>query len=122
MTEFEKEAKDKGFAETPWGRRMAKKAGYGYWALLAQATAADYFKFILVQVAEKLPDLILSAPLFDGCLYKIKNKQQNIKNIMEVLIENTTQQVKGFCKMGVDIGSGESWQGAVQNTIATDTQ
>lgn len=41
---------------------------------------------------------------------------------MEGLIEITTQQVEGFCKMAVDIGSGESWQRAVQNTVATDTQ
>jgi len=122
VNDFEKEAADKGYAETPWGRKMFKKAKYGYWALLAQASAADYFKYIIVQVAEKLPDLILSAPLFDGCLYKIKNDQQNIGNIMEGLIEISTQQVEGFCKMAVDIGSGESWQGAVQNAVATDTQ
>jgi DNA polymerase-1 len=122
VTDFEKEAKDKGYAETPWGRKMFKKAKYGYWALLAQASAADYFKYIIVQIAEKLPDLILSVPLFDGCLYKIKNNQQKIGNIMEGIIEITTQQVEGFCKMAVDIGSGESWQRAVQNTVATDTQ
>lgn len=66
---FEKEAKEKGYAETPWGRRMYKDATSGFWALLAQATAADYFKYILDKVAEKLPELIISAPLFDGCLY-----------------------------------------------------
>ena len=101
---------------------MLKKAKYGYWALLAQASSADYFKFIIVQVDEKLPDLILSAPLFDGCLYKIKRDQQKIENIKENLIEITTQQVNGFCKMAVGIGSGDSWQGAVQNVVATDTQ
>jgi DNA polymerase-1 len=119
---FEKEAKDKKYAETPWGRKMFKNAQYGFWALLAQATAGDYFKYIIVQVAEKLPDLILSVPLFDGCLYKIKNNQQKIGNIMEDLIEVTTQQVEGFCKMAIDIGSGKCWQGAVQNTVATDTK
>ena len=76
VTEYEKESKDKGFAETPWGRKMFKNAKRGYWALLAQAPAADYFKYILTQVAEKLPELIISAPLFDGCLYKIKNDPQ----------------------------------------------
>ena len=122
VTEFEKEAKDKGYAETPWGRRMAKKAKYGYWALLAQATAADYFKHIIVQIAEKLPDLILSCPLFDGCLYKIKSDQQKTESIIGGLNEFASQQVEGFCKMAVDIGSGDSWQGAVQNIVATDTQ
>ena len=122
VTDFEKESKDKGYVETPWGRKMAKKAKYGYWALLAQASAADYFKYIIVQVAEKLSDLILSVPLFDGCLYKIKSDQQEIENVKEDLIEITTQQVKGFCKMSVDIGSGDSWQGAVRNAVATDTQ
>jgi len=122
VNDFEKEAKDKGFAETPWGRKMFKKAKYGFWALLAQATSADYFKHILVQVAEKLPELILSAPLFDGCLYKIKNNQQKTGNIMEDLIEITTQQIEKFCKMAVDIGTGESWQGAVQNAVTTNTQ
>jgi hypothetical protein len=101
---------------------MAKKAKYGYWALLAQATAADYFKYIIVQVYEKLPDLILSVPLFDGCLYKIKNNQQKIRNIKEGLIEISTQQVEEFCKMAIDIGSGESWQRAVQKAVATDTR
>jgi DNA polymerase-1 len=122
IVEFEKEAKEKGYAETPWGRKMNKDAKYGYWALLAQATAADYFKYILVQVSEKLPDLILSAPLFDGCLYKIKSDQQKLENIMGDIIEITTQQVEGFCKMAVDIGSGESWQGAVRNAVTADTQ
>ena len=122
VTDFEKDAKNKGYAQTPWGRKMFKDAKYGYWALLAQATAADYFKYIIVQVAEKLPGLILSVPLFDGCLYKIKNNQQNIGNIKEGLIEISTQQIEGFCKMGVDIGAGESWQGAVQNAVATNTQ
>ena len=120
VTEFEKEAKDKGFAETPWGRKMYKDAKYGYWALLAQATASDYFKFILVQVAEKLPELILSAPLFDGGLYKIKNDQQKIKNIMGELNEIASQKIEGFCKMAVDIGFGNSWQEAVQKTCAFD--
>ena len=122
VNDFEKEAKDKGFAETPWGRRMAKKAKYGYWALLAQASAADYFKYIIVQVSEKLPDLILSVPLFDGCLYKIKNNRQKIEKMMGALNEIATQQIEGFCNMAVDIGSGESWQGAVQNVVAADTQ
>jgi DNA polymerase-1 len=122
VTDFEKEAKDKGYAETPWGRKMFKKAKYGYWALLAQASSGDYFKYIIVQIAEKLPDLILSAPLFDGCLYKIKNDQQKIENIMGDLNEVASQQVEEFCKMAVDIGSGESWQGAVQNSVTTITQ
>jgi DNA polymerase-1 len=122
VTDFEKEARSKGYAETPWGRKMIKDAKYGYWALLAQATAGDYFKHILVQVAEKLPDLILSASLFDGCLYKIENDQQKMENIMGDLNEVTSQQVEGFCKMAIDIGCGDSWQGAVQNTVATDTQ
>jgi DNA polymerase-1 len=122
VTDFEKEAKEKGYTETPWGRKMFKKAKYGYWALLAQATAAEYFKYILVQVAEKLPDLILLAPLFDGCLYKIKNYQQKVEDIMGDLNEITTQHIEGFCEMAVDIGLGASWKGAVQNTVATDTQ
>ncbi len=122
VNDFEKEAANRGYAETPWGRKMLKKAKYGYWALLAQASAADYFKYIIVQVAEKLPDLILSVPLFDGCLYKIKNDQQKIENIMGELNEIASQQVEGFCEMAVDIGSGDSWQGAVQNTVATYTQ
>lgn len=119
VNDFEKEAADRAHAETPWGRKMFKKAKYGHWALLAQATAADYFKYILVKIAEKLPRLILSAPLFDGGLYKIKNDQQKIGNIMEGLIEISTEQVEGFCKMAVDIGSGNSWQDAVQNSAAT---
>jgi DNA polymerase-1 len=98
------------------------KAKYGFWALLAQASAGDYFKFILVQIAEKLPELILSAPLFDGCLYKIKNDQQKIESLIGDINEVVSQQVEGFCKMSIDIGSGKSWQGAVQNTVATDTQ
>ena len=122
VTDFEKEAKENGYAETPWGRKMYKKAKSGYWALLAQATAGDYFKYILVQIAEKLPDLILSAPLFDGCLYKIKNDQQKIEKIMEVLIEISTKQIEGFCRMAVDFGSGESWHRAVQSATATDSQ
>jgi len=122
VNDFEKEAADKGYAETPWGRKMFKKAKYGYWALLAQATAADYFKYILVEIAEKLPQLILLAPLFDGCLYEIKNDQKKIGNIMEAIIEISTQQVEGFCKMAVDIGLGTSWQDAVQNAVATDIE
>jgi DNA polymerase-1 len=120
VTEYEKEAKDKGFAETPWGRKMFKNANRGYWALLAQASAADYFKFILVQVAEKLPELIISAPLFDGCLYKVQNDKGKIKNIMGDIDEIVTQQVEKFCKMAVDIGTGESWQEAVENTFVFD--
>jgi DNA polymerase-1 len=89
----------KGYAETPWGRKMFKKAKYGYWALVAQAASADYFKYILVQIAENLPELILSASLFDGSLYKIKNDQQNVENII-----------------------GDLWQGAVQNIVAADTK
>ena len=38
VTEYEKEAKDKGYAETPWGRKMFKNAKRGYWALLAQVS------------------------------------------------------------------------------------
>jgi DNA polymerase-1 len=34
VNEFEKEAKERGYAETPWGRKMYKKADYGYWALI----------------------------------------------------------------------------------------
>ena len=116
VSAFEKEAKEKGYAETPWGRRMYKDAKSGFWALLAQATSADYFKFILTQVAEKLPDLILSASLFDGALYKIKCQKENIAEIVGGLNETATEQVKGFCKMAVDIGTGESWQEAVQKT------
>ena len=89
---------------------MFKNAKRGHWALLAQASAADYFKFILTQVAEKLPDLILSAPLFDGGLYKIKCQKENTANIAGGLNEIVTQQVEGFCKMAADIGIGESWQ------------
>jgi DNA polymerase-1 len=122
VTNFEKEAKEKGYAETPWGRKMFKKAKYGYWALVAQAASADYFKYILVQIAENLPELILSASLFDGSLYKIKNDQQNVENIIGDLNEVASQQVEGFCKMAVDIGSGETWQGAVQNIVAADTK
>jgi DNA polymerase-1 len=121
VTAFEKEARNKGYAETPWGRRMFKKASRGYWALLAQATAADYFKHILVQVAAKLPELILLAPLFDGCLYKIKCQKENTTRIAGGLNEIVTQQVEGFCKMAVDIGSGDSWKEAVENTVILDT-
>ena len=122
VTEFEKDAKDKGYAETPWGRKMFKNAKRGYWALLAQATAADYFKYILAQVAEKLPELILSASLFDGCLYKIRKDRQKIANIIGDLNEIATQQVETFCKMAVDIETGTSWQDAVQNTCVFDNQ
>jgi DNA polymerase-1 len=121
VTDFEKEAKDRGYVETPWGRKMFKKAKYGFWALAAQAASADYFKYIIVQVDEKLPDLILSVPLFDGCLYKIKNDQQNFESLIGGINEITTQHIEGFCKMAVDIGSGGSWQGAVENTVAADT-
>jgi DNA polymerase-1 len=120
VTAFEKEAKEKGYAETPWGRRMFKNANSGFWALLAQATAADYFKFILNQVAQKLPELIISAPLFDGCLYKVKRDQQKIEKIMGDLNEIVTQQVETFCKMAVDIGFGNSWQEAVQRSLFSD--
>jgi DNA polymerase-1 len=122
VTAFEKEAKERGYAETPWGRRMSKNATSGFWALLAQATAADYFKYILTQVAEKLPDLIISAPLFDGCLYKIKNDERKIENIIGELNEIVAQQVENFCKMAADIGTGDSWQEAVQNTFVFDNQ
>jgi DNA polymerase-1 len=122
VTEYENEAKNKGYAETPWGRKMFKNAKRGYWALLAQATAADYFKYILVQVAEKLPELIISAPLFDGCLYKVKNDERKIKNSIGELNEIVTKKVEKFCKMAVDIGTGESWQEAVQNTFVFDNQ
>jgi DNA polymerase-1 len=121
VTEYEKEAKDKGYAETPWGRKMFKNAKRGYWALLAQATAADYFKYILTQVSEKLPELIISAPLFDGCLYKIKTDEQKIESIIGELNEIVTQQVEKFCKMAVDIGFGKSWQEAVQRSLFSDT-
>ena len=76
----------------------------------------------LIQVTEKLPELIISAPLFDGCLYKVRNDQQKIKIIMGDLHEIVTQQVEEFCKMAVDIGSGISWQEAVQNTVDFDNQ
>ena len=122
VTAFEKEAKERGYAETPWGRRMFKNANSGFWALLAQATAADYFKFILNQVAQKLPELIISAPLFDGCLYKIKNDERKAENIIGELNGIVTQQVEKFCKMAVDIGFGKSWKEAVQNTFIFDTQ
>jgi DNA polymerase-1 len=116
VSAFEKDAKQKGCAETPWGRKMFKNAKHGYWALLAQATAGDYFKYILVQVAEKFPELIISAPLFDGCLYKITNDHHRIKNMIGGLNEIATQQVEKFCKMAVDIGFGETWQEAVQSS------
>ena len=119
VTAFEKEAKERGYAETPWGRRMFKNANSGFWALLAQATAADYFKFILNQVAQKLPELIISAPLFDGCLYKIKNDERKAENIIGELNEIVTQQVEKFCKMAVDIGFGKSWQEAVHSSSFT---
>ena len=96
---------------------MFKNANSGFWALLAQATAADYFKFILNQVAKKFPELIISAPLFDGCLYKIKRDQQKIEKIMGDLNEIVTQQVETFCKMAVDIGFGKSWKEAVQRSL-----
>lgn len=113
VSAFEKEVKEKGYVETPWGRRMYKDATSGFWALIAQATAADYFKHILIQVVEKLPELILLAPLFDGCLYKIRNDQRKIKTAMGDLHEITTTHIDGFCKMAVDIGAGASWQEAV---------
>jgi hypothetical protein len=100
---------------------MYKEATRGFWALLAQATAADYFKYILAQVAEKLPELIISTPLFDGCLYKIKKDQQKIESILGDLNEITTQQVETYCKMAVDIGFGKSWQEAVQRSFSADT-
>ena len=109
-------------ANNPVLIKMFKKAKYGHWALLAQATAADYFKYILVQIAKKLPDIILSAPLFDGGLYEIKTTQQKIDNIMGDLNEIASQQVEGFCKMAVDIGSGVSWQEAVRNASEFDTR
>jgi DNA polymerase-1 len=121
VTEYEKEASARGYAETPWGRKMFKNAKRGYWALLAQATAADYFKFILTQVAEKLSGLIISAPLFDGCLYKIQNDKEKIKNIVGDLNEIVTQEVENFCKMSVDIGFGKTWQEAVQSNSVPDT-
>jgi hypothetical protein len=97
---------------------MFKNAKRGHWALLAQATAADYFKYILVQVAEKLPELIILAPLFDGCLYKMKIDQQKIEIIVGDLNEIVTQKIDKFCKMAVDIGFGASWHEAVQNSSA----
>ena len=118
VSEFEKKAREKGYVETPWGRRMIKNAKSGFWALMAQATAADYFKFILVQVAERLPELIISAPLFDGCLYKVRNDRQRI---IEDLNEIVTQQIDKFCQMAVDIGFGASWQEAVQNSDTAST-
>ena len=120
VNEFEKEAKERGYAETPWGRKMYKTADYGYWALIAQATSADYFKYILVQVADKLPELTILSPLFDGCLYKIRNNHQNVQNLKEALYEIVTQQIDKFCRMAVDIGFGDSWQEAVQNSHAHD--
>lgn len=118
VTAYEKEVKEKGYSETPWGRKMFKNAKRGHWALLAQATAADYFKYILVQVAEKLPELIILAPLFDGCLYKMKIDQQKIEIIVGDLNEIVTQKIDKFCKMAVDIGFGASWHEAVQNSSA----
>ena len=93
VTAFEKEAKERGYAETPWGRKMFKNAKRGHWALLAQATSADYFKFILTKVAQELPILILSASLFDGALYKIKCQKENIAEIVGGLNETATEQV-----------------------------
>ena len=116
VSSFEKEASEKGVAETPWGRRMAKKAKYGFWALLAQATAADYFKYTLTQVAKELPDLILLAPLFDGGLFKIQDNHRDIANTLENIADIASQPVEGFCMMGVDVGSGNSWQEAVQSS------
>ena len=118
FNEFEIEAREKGYAETPWGRKMYKKADYGYWALLAQATAADYFKFILIQVADKLPEFIMLASLFDGGLYMIRNDHQYAQDLKEALYEIVTQRVGKFCRMAVDIGTGDSWQEAVQNSHA----
>jgi hypothetical protein len=60
--------------------------------------------------------LILSASLFDGALYKIKCQKENTAKIIGGLNEIATQQVETFCKMAVDIGSGKSWQDAVQKT------
>jgi hypothetical protein len=54
-------------------------------------------------------DLIILAPLFDGCLYKVKNDQLRTESIIGDLFEVSTQRVDGFCKMDVDVGSGESW-------------
>ena len=51
-----------------------------------------------------------------------KNNQQKIKTVMGDLNEITTMHVDGFCKMAVDIGSGESWQEATQNTFVFDNQ
>ena len=99
---------------------MYKKADYGYWALIAQAAAADYFKHTLVQVAEKLPELIILAALFDGCLYMIRNDHKYAQDLKEALYEIVTQRVDKFCRMAVDIGFGDSWQEAVQNSCAHD--
>ena len=105
VSAFEKEARDKGYAETPWGRRMTKEAKHGFWALLAQASAADYFKVILVQVAEKIPDLILSAPLFDGGLYKIECQKENITEIIGELNEIVATEAREPLVGGRPVGS-----------------
>jgi DNA polymerase I len=122
ISSLEKEAKNLGYVETPWGRRMHKKADYGYWALLAQATAADYFKYILAQIANSFPDLILIAPLFDGGLFKLKKDQFDVERMIGGLNEICTQPIDTFCKMGIDVGFAETWMGAIQKNISTDSQ
>jgi hypothetical protein len=41
---------------------------------------------------------------------------------MGELNEIASQQVEKFCKMGVDTGSGASWQETVRNASAFDAQ
>lgn len=59
--------------------------------------------------------------LFQDALIKIKKDQQKTETIVGDLNEITTQQVEKFCKMAVDIGSGDSRQEAAQNTFILDT-
>jgi DNA polymerase-1 len=113
ISSLENEAKGRGYVETPWGRRMYKKADYGFWALLAQAAAADYFKYILTQIAKSFSDLILIAPLFDGGLFKIRKDQFKAGHMIGGLSEICVQPIDTFCKMSVDIGFAESWMEAL---------
>lgn len=52
----------------------------------------------------------------DGGLYKIQGSQREIDDKLQRIVKIASQLVEGFCKMSVDVGSGESWQEAVQSS------
>lgn len=83
------------------------EASKSAWATRIQGTAADLFKFALIDVSRLGVDMILAIPLYDGAIYEVP--EEVVDEYAELIKKIVETRRDGFCKFTAIMKVGDNW-------------